>query len=78
MGRWDNSNSCSILRELFSRSHPTAAIMDLHWPVCVQCVGDLYLNNKYELYHMKFTRVSANNASEMYNNFDFLSNKELL
>ena len=74
LGRRDSPNSCGILREHFSSSHPTVAIMDLHWPVCVQCVGDLCLN-KYELYHKKLTCVSTNNASEMHNIFDFFSQK---
>jgi hypothetical protein len=71
LGGWDGPNSCAILRELFSSSHSTAAIMDLYWAVCVQCVGDLYLNSKYELYRMKLTCVSTNNVSEMHNIFDF-------
>jgi len=70
LGRWDTPNSCSILRELFSSSHPTVTIMDLHWPVCVQCLGDMYLNNEYELYHTKLTCVSTYNASEKHNIFD--------
>lgn len=53
LGRWDSPNSNAILHELFSSSHSTDAVMDLHWPGCVQCVGVLYLNNKYELYHYK-------------------------
>ena len=42
MGSWDSPNSCAILRELFYSSYLTAAIMDVHWPVWIQCVGDLY------------------------------------